>query len=210
MTDKATDLCTNCGHARNFHGMLQSRESNWCMAPASGERAKPFTSICNCQAFVEPVSKIPATYGTLTVPQYKHDCSACTFIGHRDGFDVYVCPQLCGATILARCSDEPSDYHSGSEFIISGQFFLDGGAMRASKLEALVKVILPALSGLEQLREYAKQHTTGYGVEAALCRAFLAVPSKDAITKAVFRDEPKWTNVAASLFVSYTLANKGI
>lgn len=51
-----TTPCANCGHERRSHGDLQIRGSEWCIAPASGERAKPFTSICNCAAFVELVT----------------------------------------------------------------------------------------------------------------------------------------------------------
>lgn len=46
-------------------------------------------------------------------PVYKHDCSACQYLGHYETFDLYFCSQGVGPTIVARKSAAPSDYSSG-------------------------------------------------------------------------------------------------
>lgn len=47
-------------------------------------------------------------------PRYQHDCSACTFLGHFAGYDLYFCPQGgFSPTVLARFSNEGPDYTSG-------------------------------------------------------------------------------------------------
>lgn len=45
---------------------------------------------------------------------YAHDHDDCVFLGPHEGFDLYFCTQG-GAfpTVIARASDEPSDYISG-------------------------------------------------------------------------------------------------
>jgi len=46
--------------------------------------------------------------------RYQHDCSACTFLGQHNDADLYFCSQ--GGkfpTVIARYSDEGSDYQSG-------------------------------------------------------------------------------------------------
>lgn len=71
---------------------------------------------------LEPVRK--SYHGTLPTPKFHHDCTNCKFLGHRNGFDVYICTQ--GGlypTIIARFSDEGSKYASGANFITSGECF---------------------------------------------------------------------------------------
>lgn len=47
-------------------------------------------------------------------PRYVHDCSKCTFLGCYDEADLYFCKAQCtGETVLARFSDEGSNYQSG-------------------------------------------------------------------------------------------------
>lgn len=41
-------------------------------------------------------------------PKFKHDCENCTFLGHFYDHDVY----KCGSSLVARYSDEPSEYAS--------------------------------------------------------------------------------------------------
>ena len=48
-------LCENCGHTKRKHsGGGQRPGDTWCCARASGERAAPWTALCNCLAFVAP------------------------------------------------------------------------------------------------------------------------------------------------------------
>lgn len=54
-----------------------------------------------------------------TEPYYDHDCPRCTFLGHKNGMDLYHC--LEGGvhqmpTVIARRSSEGSDYKSGMPF----------------------------------------------------------------------------------------------
>lgn len=30
----------------------------------------------------------------ITAPRYEHDCTVCQFLGHKDNFDVYICPPI--------------------------------------------------------------------------------------------------------------------
>lgn len=46
-------------------------------------------------------------------PRYAHDCSACLFLGQHEEYDLYFCTGY-EKTPLARRSDAPSDYISGS------------------------------------------------------------------------------------------------
>ena len=53
------------------------------------------------------------------MPQFQHDCSACTFLGsvidtHARECDLYVCPSEDDHALIARFSDEPSDNASTS------------------------------------------------------------------------------------------------
>lgn len=53
-------------------------------------------------------------------PVYHHDCGSCTFLGTYNRYDLYHCLQGDRlATVIARCSDEPSDYVSGLEIAVS-------------------------------------------------------------------------------------------
>ena len=66
-------------------------------------------------------------FGTVdpTKPMFTHDCDSCVFLGHyhdtrvsmsseRRAFDLYWCEQGgLGATVIARYSDEGSEYWSG-------------------------------------------------------------------------------------------------
>lgn len=52
-------------------------------------------------------------------PYHEHDCTRCTFLGHKNGMDLYHCVQ--GGvhqmpTVIARRSSEGSDYKSGLPF----------------------------------------------------------------------------------------------
>lgn len=45
-------------------------------------------------------------------PRYKHDCAACTFLGHSDGYDLYHCSQHGHPMLIARYSEVKSDFSS--------------------------------------------------------------------------------------------------
>jgi hypothetical protein len=49
-----------------------------------------------------------------TKPSFRHDCTACTYLGAHDGQDLYHCLQM-GAlpTVIRRFSSEGPDYVSG-------------------------------------------------------------------------------------------------
>jgi hypothetical protein len=47
--------------------------------------------------------------------RFKHDCGACIALGEFGDVDLYFHPGLL-KTVIARRSDEPSDYSSGLEF----------------------------------------------------------------------------------------------
>jgi hypothetical protein len=53
--------------------------------------------------------------------RFQHDCSCCIFVGQHNGQDLYYCPSGgVPATVIARRSDEPSDYSSGMVFAVRG------------------------------------------------------------------------------------------
>lgn len=69
--------------------------------------------------------------GTLGKPQFEHDCGRCVFLGHREGYDVYVCldqgtggdgPEM--PTLIARYG-EREQYYSGASFVTGGMHFRD-------------------------------------------------------------------------------------
>lgn len=47
-------------------------------------------------------------------PQFQHDCDKCLFLGHYDGFDVYICiaSNNGDGSIIARHGDDGPDYAS--------------------------------------------------------------------------------------------------
>ena len=45
-------------------------------------------------------------------PQYAHDCDQCAFLGHFDGYDIYICGDGPNTTILGRSDNPPSGYSS--------------------------------------------------------------------------------------------------
>ena len=56
----------------------------------------------------------------MNKPKYLHDCESCVFLGafqNETDVDLYWCRQNGSPTIIARFSDEGSDYESG---ILSG------------------------------------------------------------------------------------------
>lgn len=46
-------------------------------------------------------------------PRYEHDCTWCVFLGQYGDNDLYFCPGGGNPTVIARHSDEGSDYQSG-------------------------------------------------------------------------------------------------
>jgi hypothetical protein len=48
---------------------------------------------------------------TLPHPRYTHDCSACTYLGHHDEYDLYF--DHIELTAVARFGDEGASYYSG-------------------------------------------------------------------------------------------------
>ncbi len=53
----------------------------------------------------------------LIEPEFKHDCTGCTFLGRFEGRDLYHCGRhAMGVTLIARWSDDGPDYISGMVF----------------------------------------------------------------------------------------------
>ena len=48
-------------------------------------------------------------------PKYKHDCTYCTFLGHHEGHDLYVCIGSI-PTVIARFGNSGWEYQSGLNF----------------------------------------------------------------------------------------------
>jgi hypothetical protein len=70
------------------------------------------------RAMTTLVETLDRQLGLLLPPQFQHNCDQCVFLGraHHDGTaaDLYFCPQTGTLpTVLARYSNEPSEYLSG-------------------------------------------------------------------------------------------------
>ena len=52
----------------------------------------------------------------LGVPKFRHDCTQCEFLGTFHGLDHYRCGSELGDSLIARRSDEGSDYSSLCDF----------------------------------------------------------------------------------------------
>lgn len=59
----------------------------------------------------------------MTAPVFNHDCDACTFVGHADGHDHYVC----GDSLIARDGHDGWEYVSSPRFIVSQVVAADPG-----------------------------------------------------------------------------------
>lgn len=55
-----------------------------------------------------------------TFPRYEHDCESCYFLGQHEDADLYACCMGKTATVIARTSDEGSDYTSGIAGALNG------------------------------------------------------------------------------------------
>ena len=55
----------------------------------------------------------------MSEPRHKHDCDQCDYLGQYEGADLYFCGKSL-PTVIARYSDEPSDYTSGLEIAKTG------------------------------------------------------------------------------------------
>jgi hypothetical protein len=51
--------------------------------------------------------------GLTDGPIFVHDCSACVFLGHARGHDLYFCEQHRMPTVTARYGSEGVEYRSG-------------------------------------------------------------------------------------------------
>jgi len=65
----------------------------------------------------------PALRTLFKRPKFEHDCSDCTFLGHENNHDLYFCASE--PTIIARFSDEGSEYSSGLVFGLSEDHILN-------------------------------------------------------------------------------------
>lgn len=70
-------------------------------------------------------------------PKFQHDCDCCTFFGHFHGHDVY----QCGTSLIARHSDEGSEYASWPK-----SMFVDMMARGGWPEDAALRAIAAALS----------------------------------------------------------------
>jgi len=77
----------------------------------------------------------------MSTPTYKHDCTQCVFLGTATApgtpqvVDLYFCDQGGRPTVIARFSDDASDYQSGLGF--TSLLFLKEAELRAKKLGLL-------------------------------------------------------------------------
>lgn len=54
-----------------------------------------------------------------TFPRYEHNCDSCHFLGKHEDADLYACVGK-NPTVIARTSDEGSDYTSGIAGALNG------------------------------------------------------------------------------------------
>lgn len=70
-------------------------------------------------------------------PLYTHDCDKCVFLGSYDEKDMYYCPQEGLDTVIARFSDEGSDYISGLPIAVYEMAYHVSPPLRVAYLIAL-------------------------------------------------------------------------
>jgi len=73
----------------------------------------------------------------MNKPRYKHGCSDCTFLGTRNEYDLYFCPQGTLPTVIARYGNEGHEYKSGMAGAEADPDL--GEAKRLAKERGLVK-----------------------------------------------------------------------
>jgi len=93
-------------------------------------------------------------------PSYKHDCSACRFLGNYNGYDLYICLSKAAIdiTLIARFSNNPSHYAStlvGYTQRLEGIKSDQSRALRVALLIAEEENLLP---------KYKTAHSEGYRV----------------------------------------------
>lgn len=71
------------------------------------------------------------------VPQHKHDCDTCKFLGVYGEFDLYYCPNG-GPTIIARFGSLGPDYTSGLSFGERNFFECKNDTQRAMRIAYLI------------------------------------------------------------------------
>jgi hypothetical protein len=74
----------------------------------------------------------------MDTPRYEHDCSDCVYLGQFNKYDLYFCPRE--PTIIARYSNEGSEYTSGIVFGITSDEVRPGEAhpLRECLIRALM------------------------------------------------------------------------
>lgn len=86
---------------------------------------------------------------TNETPRHKHDCTACTFLGHHGKADLYFCgKQPGGATLIARHSSEGADYASGTSFSYGALPALHEARLRAQALGLMAYNLQEALHAM--------------------------------------------------------------
>lgn len=115
--------------------------------------------------------------GITPIPEHKHDCNSCRFLGHKNGMDIYFCTQ--GGrwpTFIARTSSEPSHNYSGANFVMSGEFYHSGGAVQRAQIERVSNLALTD-------------------------------DARKAITEIIEEEEPSWVNTVASVLATFVVQN---
>ena len=106
-------------------------------------------------------------YDTTDTPRFRHDCSRCSFLGGFDAADLYLCKGSVETTVIARYSDEGSNYASGMSFSFGSNVHLTEARRRAQKAGMLEFPLREALAYAsanssnamaEELREHLLRH----------------------------------------------------
>ncbi len=106
---------------------------------------------------------------TTQTPRFCHDCTRCTFLGGFDAADLYFCCGSLETTVIARYSDEGSNYASGMAFSFGSNAHLTEARRRAQKVGVLEFPLREALAYAvshgdassavgEELREHLSKH----------------------------------------------------
>lgn len=100
-------------HDKDSYRKVQESNAKWHVALCHLFEVMENLETCAIDAPVLTAPKVKTpTESEPYPPRYQHDCTACTYLGQVEEYDLYYCPQGKVPTVIARFGDEGGDYIS--------------------------------------------------------------------------------------------------